>query len=387
MHFIAISWLIYELTKSSLSIAILVALTTLPSLITFPFSGVFADRYNKKIILIAMDIIRGLLVLSIPILHSFGNLSIIYLYLVTVLLTMGGNFFYPALIGLVKDVVPEEKVSKVISANSTTLQLGIILGSGLAGFIISNFSIYIIFYIDAATFLISALLLLPIKIKSYILDVNKYNESLNWYEDFKEGLNYVKNKKILIYLFIIGLFPGAMAQVINSLLNDYTVRTLSLGVKAYGFLDAIYAVGAVTIGVILTLSNKVYSPTKVIPNSFLLMSISFLILTFANNLIFASLGLFLLGIAILPESVSRKSLLIKLVDGKYIGRVESMNWTLYSLTAPTFAIIAGVLSNSLGNRLIFLSLSLILICVFIFSFVILSRENVVESKEREQLIN
>ncbi|EKF36474.1 MULTISPECIES: MFS transporter [Bacillus] len=368
MHFIAVSWLIYQYTGNPMSVALLVILTTLPTLLTFPFTGVIADRFDRKKIVISMDVLRCVFVLIIPLMYLLNEMNIYVIYLLTILISISNNFFYPAFSGVVKSVVQERLFLKVISANSSMLQLGTIVGAGVAGLLIANYSIMIVFLIDGATFLVSALILLNVKyIHNKPESIKGSKLVIDYFlKDFLSGLKYIFNKKVLVYLFLIGILPAAIIQIINSLLSVYTNQSLGLGVDAYGMLDAIFAIGALFIGVLMTFVNNV-NPQKLITFSFFIMGIGFLIISIAGSFFIAAIGLFLLGVSILMESACRKSLIMQLVDENYIGRVESFNWAIYSVIAPLCTIAATLFNGQIGTTSLFFYISVILIAISIFS--------------------
>ncbi|HDR8128715.1 TPA: MFS transporter [Bacillus cereus] len=367
MYFIGLSWLGYSLTGSAGSVAVIVALGTLPGLIASPFSGVVADRFNRKLIIISMDIFRAIVCLFIPAIMLFGDLKIWHLYIVAITLTLGSNFFHPALSGLTKSSIPKNLIIRVISANATLLQLGMIIGSGLSGFIISQTSVEYIFYVNALTYSISALLFAFMKYEYIKKDSTHKNIYQQFFSDFKEGLNYIFNNKFLVHVFIIGFFPGIAIHVLNSLLSAYTKESLHLGVKEYGLLDSSYALGAVFMGLCISIINKKFTRKNAITYSSLLFMFSFLIIGSAPNFFIAVIGLFLLGLTVMLEGVNRRGLLIEYVDNDYIGRVQSLNWTVYSSLAPTFAIITGFLSDHFGNRQVFFLLAIIAMLVFLYA--------------------
>ncbi|GAI37647.1 unnamed protein product, partial [marine sediment metagenome] len=74
-HFIALLWLVNQLTKSTLSVGIVMTCTFLPSLFFGLFAGVFVDMWNRKTTMIVCDVIRAILVLLIPILYYSGLLQ------------------------------------------------------------------------------------------------------------------------------------------------------------------------------------------------------------------------------------------------------------------------------------------------------------------------
>lgn len=366
MHFIAISWLILQMTQDPLFVSLLVLLESIPGIIFSPFAGVIADRYNRKIITIFMDIFRFFVVLSIPIVSSIGLLNIWYLYATTIMITLCNNLFFPAMSGIIKTSFSKDEYLQIISANNTLIQIGMIGGSGLSGFIIAHFSINYIFYIDALTYLFSALLIFFIRYKRVKETVDcEHKQKSSMLKDIKMGIKYVKSNRLIVFLFFIGIIPSAVVNIINSMLSVYTDKVLGLGVAEYGILDASFAIGFVVIGVMFTSFKQKFSEITLLTNGFLVMSISMILLSIGNSFVVGILALFLAGVSIMLTGTTRKSLMMKQVDDQFIGRVESLNWMFFSSISPLLALILSFFSNYIGIQNSFLIVSISVISLFI----------------------
>jgi MFS transporter, DHA3 family, macrolide efflux protein len=366
MHFIAISWLILQMAQDPLYVSILVLLETVPGIISSPIAGVIADRYNRKIITIFMDLIRFFVVLSIPIVSSMGLLNIWYLYVATIMITLSSNFFFPAMSGIIKTSFSKDEYLQIISGNNTLIQIGMIGGSGLSGIIISHLSINYIFYINAVTYLLSALLLCFIGYK-HVKETTDYEctKKPSMLEDIKIGIKYVKSNRVIVFLFFIGIIPSAVVNIINSMLSVYTDKVLGLGVTAYGILDASFAIGFVVIGIILSSFKQKFSEIALLTNGFLVMSISMILLSIGNSFGVGIFALFLAGVSIILTGTTRKSLLMKQIDDQFIGRVESLNWMVFSSISPLLALFISFFSNYIGIKNSFLIISGSIISLFI----------------------
>lgn len=364
MHFIALSWLVLQITDDPLYVSILVVLGIIPGILSSPFAGVAADRFNKKFIVISTDIIRFLTVLSLPLI-GLSKPSLWVLYIAVIIITLSSNFFFPAMSAIIKSSFNKEEYLGVLSANSTLMQIGVIGGSGLAGIIIAQFSIELVFFIDAATYFISAILLLFLKYKDPIKSAENINDNkVSIFTDLKLGLQYVATNKTIIFLFLIGIMPNAITHIINSLLGAYTKDVLNMGASAYGILDASFAIGFVTIGIVLGLIKKKLNEKSLLTYGFLILSIGMCLLALSNTFMIGILSLFLIGVALILTGPSRKSLLMKQVDDKFVGRVESLNWMMFSSISPILAILASFFSTYLGLQNVFLILSISLLVLF-----------------------
>src|SRR5512142_1319713 len=109
---LAASIYVYRLTDSALSVGLMLMATAAPSLLVGLFAGVFVDRYDRKAIMLAADLARGLLVFLIPILAPHG---IGWLYVIVALTSAIGQFFDPAYESVLPEVASEDELA---AANS-----------------------------------------------------------------------------------------------------------------------------------------------------------------------------------------------------------------------------------------------------------------------------
>ncbi|MDQ0926453.1 DHA3 family macrolide efflux protein-like MFS transporter [Bacillus atrophaeus] len=374
MHFIALSWLILDLTHNPLSVGLLTIFSTLPGMIVSPITGVIADRFNKKSIAILMDLLRCLLVMSIFFLLSMNMESKWYLYIITILITISSNLFFPALSGVIKNTVKQENYLKVMSANSTGLQFGVIIGSGIAGYLISLTSISIVFFIDGLTYLLSALLLLQVKFTKTSTKDKDITSKNSFKREFIDGFNYVFFHKKLVLLFFIGAFPHILSQLINSLLAFYTNKTLKLDVESYGILDSSYAVGSVIMGLFLIsyIKNKL-SLEQIISYSFFFMAIGALLIAISNSLYISIIGLGIIGASILSETTSSKTLFLSIVEENFIGRAESLSWAIYSSIPPLIGLFSTYIVTKISVNIVFLVCATLLFIMCVYSNLKLTR--------------
>ncbi|WP_414834576.1 MFS transporter [Bacillus altitudinis] len=370
MHFIAISWLVYDITDNPLYVSVLVAFSVIPGIFTSFFAGTISDKFNRKKIMLYMDIFRGSIVFLLFTINYFSKVEIWHLFIATILITAASNFFFPALKGILKEAIPEDDFLRVVTANSTALQMGTILGAGLSGFLISIYSPYTVFFIDALTFFLSAILISFIQLQRDTLSImEKENERIDFIKDFKIGIHYLISKKTLMFLYLMGFLPKVIFDVINSLLSDYTVKDLGLGAKEYGLLDATFALGSVLIGIYVVTFIKKDKVENIIYNySFLGIGLSLFIIGFSLNFYMSLVGLFLLGITTMFEAVSRRTLIMKNIDKDLIGRVESFYWIIISTLTPLFAVFSGYFAKYIGTSNILSVLGMLSIILFLTAF-------------------
>lgn len=212
----------------------------LPLFILAPFIGILVDRMNKRWILVITDLVRGILVMLIPLIYIAGGPFFGVLIIVFILST-GNLFFLPAKSAIIPEIVPKEKLLKV---NSILWMAGIvgIIGGFLGGGIIFDYlSWKACFYIDAGTYVVSAFLLLSLFLYKKPLEVGVSREAAAQSTTLKfiiEGVRELKSSWGLIHpLFVQTLVyfgAGAFSIIAVSFIKDASPSGSSLGLSYAG---------------------------------------------------------------------------------------------------------------------------------------------------------
>src|SRR5512136_879990 len=158
---LAASILIFRLTHSALSVGLMLMATAVPTLLVGLIAGVFVDRYDRKRIMIAANLIRAVLVFLIPFLIPA---SIAWLYIIVALSSAVGQFFDPAHESVLPEVASEEELAAANSMMAISSFGSTAIGFAASGLIASRFPIQWCFYLDALSFVFSAVCILLIRI-------------------------------------------------------------------------------------------------------------------------------------------------------------------------------------------------------------------------------
>src|SRR5687768_4040260 len=159
---IAASIYVYRQTNSALSVGLMLMATAAPSLLVGLFAGVFVDRYDRRKIMISADILRGLLILLVPVLVP---LNVIWLYVIVMLISAIGQFFDPAHESVLPEVASDEELAAANSLIAISSFGSTAVGFAAAGLIASAANLDWAFYVNALTFLFSAVCVSLIRIK------------------------------------------------------------------------------------------------------------------------------------------------------------------------------------------------------------------------------
>jgi MFS family permease len=340
------AWLTLELTNSPFLVALSMALSNLPMLFFSVLGGVFADRFDRRRLVIINEGSGAAMGAALVILLATGTIQVWHILLVSLI---GGTFFalgMPTRQALVPDLVPREDLGNGIALNSSIMALAQIVGPAVGGALIGWIGL-------GNTFFVTAALVLPALFLYTRLPVRRSRPAMphvNVFRNLAEGFAYIRGSATMsgIMLFgavgtIFGLSFGAFVPVIA---RDY----LHVGSAGLGLLMAASGIGALLGAFALTLLRD---SSRWFP---LLVAVS---LGYGgSNLLFAlspwfSVSLFLSlagGFMMQTFFTSILTLVQMNVPDALRGRVVSFRFITFGM-APAGQFVLGLLAEAIGTPL------------------------------------
>ena len=404
---IAYPWLASAVTRSPLLIALAAVASRLPWLIFTLHAGVLTDRFDRKKIIVAMDLCRGLLTLvvggvvylereSLPALNELASLSMLEtnysLYFVIFL-----SAFLFGLAEVLRDntaqtlmpaVVDEKDLEKangrMWSAEALTNSF---IGPPIGSFIIS-IAIFLPFFVDAATFFIAAALIATMKptVKSFKPEVK--SGPINFRSEIKEGFTWLWRHELLRPMAIVlGLLNG-IAAMSGAVFILFAQEVLGTTVFIFAILGTAAAVGGILGGL---LGPKVSEKIGRGPSLAIALSVT---PTMTLLIGFTSLW-YLVWIFIAIETfagvlwnVVTVSLRQSLIPSQLLGRVNSVYRFFAWGTIPIGTLLGGALvtalQSSLGRETAFRSIyfigALLGFGLFLYAVRVLTTEKIEQAR-------
>ena len=253
MNAAAVIWYILEATHSEVSLGLLVALQTLPSLILLPFTGVIIDREDRRHLMIGLDVARGLIILIGAILALTHHVRVWQLYGMTILISVGFWMFWPTINALVQELSPEGGLLDANSLMLAAVQGGWVLAGAMVGFVYNKIGLGGILLLDCATYAVSIACVYHLrKGRVTVTHLKPQGEAppdkavARYFHELGEGFRYAANDhRVRLLGLAWALFIAAMMTqgVISAPLSD---RVLHRGAVGYGWINAGWASGAFT---------------------------------------------------------------------------------------------------------------------------------------------
>lgn len=339
----------------------------LPVFILAPLIGVFIDRLNKGWVLVATDILRGALVLLIPALFIHTG-SFLPVMAIVFLLTTGNLFFLPAKSGLIPELVPPDRLIRV---NSILWGAGIagMIGGFLGGGLIFDYlSWTTCFYLDGATYMLSAILLTGIalhrrtKAPEAPRPETKHPSILS---AVREGLDAIRQSKKILHPLgvqsIVFFGAGGFSVLAIVLIKDASPPGSSLGLSIAG-LSIGFGMGIGSI-VVNRFSSAKRHWGAIEAGLFALLVPAAAVIASGLGLGTIGAGSFIAGLSVSPLVIVSESELQRRTSNGMRGRIFSFREILTRSLFLISAFLFSTLGKHIGEGTLLISLGLFLACI------------------------
>lgn len=199
-NLIASATLIGTLTGSGVALGGLFVVRMLSPFLVSAFGGVIVDRYNRKTILIATDLIRGVVVLGFLLVRRAEDVPLLYL-LTAIQLGLSGLFF-PARNAIFPDVVSRQELGAANALSSSTWSTMLAIGTALGGFVAGGFGVYTAFVIDALSFFASAWLIAQLRYTPSVPIAGSEKRLGAALREYGEGIHYLRRHRDILAIVL-----------------------------------------------------------------------------------------------------------------------------------------------------------------------------------------
>ena len=196
----AIIWHITLATKSGSAMTIAMMFSFLPQILITPFAGVWADRYNRKLLIVTSDALVAVSTLILALLYISGYQSIILIYVVLGIRSFGTGIQSPSVSALIPQIVPKDQLARINGIYGSVIAVMSLLAPAASGIVLSLMSIEATFFIDVFTAVIGISLMLTLKVRLH--DRAQHSLVSSHWQDFRAGLKYIGNHRIVMSLLV-----------------------------------------------------------------------------------------------------------------------------------------------------------------------------------------
>jgi len=243
---IAMMFWLREATGSATLMGVVMMASTLPMALLSPLGGVVADRFSRRSLIIACDVVDGVAVLSLSLvmLAGAGSTPLLIAWLVGVCVVGGvvRSVFTPAIRAAIPSIVPADRVAAANSANEASTEISTLLGQGVGGVLYRVLGAPVLFFLDGVSYLFSALSEMFIAIPQERLPAPPTMRTAVQAAraDLGAGFAYIRSRRGMPGLIVTAAVINFFAMPFFVLLPFFVTDTLGRGADWYGFLLAAF---------------------------------------------------------------------------------------------------------------------------------------------------
>ena len=345
MQSIALSWLVYRLTNSAILLGVIGFVSQIPSFILSPLAGVYADRWNRRYMLICTQALLMLQSLTLAALVLGGVVAVWHLIALALFSGIVNAFDAPARQSFVIDMIEQkEDLGNAIALNSAIFNGSRLIGPSLAGIIIAATGEGICFLINGLTYLaiISALWAMHINPKEHLV------QNTPVLQELKDGFSYVYNHIPIRSLLILVAIVSLVGMPYIVLMPIFAKEILRGGPSTLGFLMASSGVGALT-GAIFLASRRDFKGTgRLIPVAAIIFGTGLIAFSFSRVFMYSCVLMLMTGFGLMVQMALSNTSLQTIVDDDKRGRVMSFYTMAFMGMAPFGSLLAGSLAHRIG---------------------------------------
>jgi MFS family permease len=367
-HFnnIAVFSLAMEITHSGLVVSGIMLSRAVPTVMVGPLAGVILDRFDRKRIMLASDLIRGFVALAFVLMVHHHQISL--LYGLSALLTGASPFFTSGRTSILPSITSREELHTANSLTQTTQWTTLTIGTMVAGLSAATMGYQWAFVLNSVSFFGSAACIWQLRRAGGFRAKRKLpaeEQVVRPWHEYKEGLRYMRSSPLLLGIALIGVgwaTGGGAAQILFTLFGEQVFHRGPAGIgmvwSAAGAGLLVGAAVAHTLGRRISFQN--YKRTIVI--CYVIHGGAYVTFSQMRNFGAALFFIALSRASVAVSSVLNISQLLRRVPDEFRGRVfattESLTWStmMVSMTVAgiasqyhsprTIGLVAGILSSS-----------------------------------------
>ncbi|WP_293009662.1 MULTISPECIES: MFS transporter [unclassified Oscillibacter] len=342
----AITWQITLETKSGVIMTLFTCAALLPMTLISPFAGVWADRYNRKYLIVISDGCIALITLGLALAYLSGHRSIWLMLIVVAARSLGQGIQQPAVSAMIPQMVPLESLQRFNGIQSSIQSLNMFVSPMAAGALLSLMPIGYIFFIDVITAAIGiAIVFLFVKV-SGIPRVGEVQRGIRAYvHELREGLRYINSQAWLKLIIVYGAFFSFFVSPSALLTPLQAARTFGDDVWRLTAIELVFSAGAILGGVVISAWGGFKNKAHTMILACVLFGLTSVLLGVIPNF-WIYLGVMLLCGATVPLYNSPSMTLLQSnIDPDKMGRVFSVMMMFSGLAMPLGMAVFGPLGD------------------------------------------
>jgi MFS family permease len=343
MQNVAQSWLVWELTRSSVALGVVAFFDTLPRLLVGAVGGAIADRFDRRRVLMITQSLAMIQAIVYWLAVQFKFIQFWHIAVLAFFLGVVNTINQTSRQSLVNSLVPKEELLNAIGLQSSVFNFSKILGPTAGGLIIAWIGI-------ADCFLVNAITFVALLFNLYLMDLPPWEApaAQSIWADVKEGFRYLHSNRRLLYIVGLSYVIALFGAPYNRFLPMFATNILHVGPSGFGLLMSAPGLGATIAALCLATVSKLRVGTRSISSSALGFALAITFFAFSHQFVLSLAFLVLVGFCQIAARALTNTVIQTATPSHLLGRVLSLFfmdrglWSLGSVIIGGAAAVVGI---------------------------------------------
>lgn len=362
----AILWYLTLTTQSGIIMMLSVVFGFLPTFFISPFAGVWADRYNRKRLIVLSDGVTAFSTLVLIVLFLAGQRSNWVLLVASAIRALGSGIQMPAVSAILPQIVPEKELTRINGLNGSIQAVVMLVSPMVSGVLLNFATMEAIFLIDVVTAIVAILIM------AFLLQVPTHEKASqdqvsNYFQDLLLGFLYIKNHTFIKKLFLYFSMAYLMAAPVSFLSPLQVARTFGDDVWRLTAIEVTFSVGMMAGGLLVAswggFKNRIHSIVFAIA----IMGLCTFGMGIIPNFWIYLFLMAVIGVVIPLLSAPSTVLLQEKVEEAYLGRVFGVQSMIVTLMMPLGMLVFGPLADRMAIEILMVVSGLFMVVVAFFA--------------------
>jgi len=342
----AMGWLVYRLTNSPVALGIIGFTSQITTFFLSPFAGAWADRWNRRRIIIITQCLAMLQAFIFAYLALSGTIKLWHIIALSVLFGLVMSFDMPMRQAFTVDIIDDKQdLGNAIALNSLMFNIARFAGPTIAGLVIAGFGEGICFLLNGVSYIavIVSLFAMRMPHNAAVKDTGRIMQSM------KEGIIYTFGFAPMRFIMLLMGMVSLIVMPYAVLLPVFARDVLRGNAQTLGFLMGASGLGAVSGAVYLASMKSTKGLGGIIAGAGVIMGIGLIAFSLSTVLWLSLLLMFFIGFGVMVHMASSNTLLQTIVDDDKRGRVMGLFIMAFIGLAPFGSLLEGALAARIGT--------------------------------------
>lgn len=349
IYTVALAWQVYDISNTPTALSLVGVAWFLPQIASVLLAGVIADRFDRRLLMIAADVMRVVAIGVMGVLSVAGQLELWHLWVLVAFVGIGDAFFYPAYTALVPQVLSRDLLVQAASLRQFVRPLSMrVIGPVLGGAIVATAGPGTGFLIDAGSFAASTAAIWLMSSYPLVREAGRTVGGV--FSEMRDGLRYVLSLRWLsLTLLAVSLSMVFFLGPVFVLMPFVVRNHIHGGAGGLGLVLAAGGIGALVASISMAQRGLPRRPLFVVYVAWAIAAFCLIGYAESDAVWQAALVSALSVGSLITGQILWESLLQRCVPGEYLGRVASVDSFVSSGLVPLSLAITGPIAASLGT--------------------------------------